>query len=154
RLNSMKNRMRRFAISILCLSVLGRVAAQTKKVYTIPADSVKITYCDSAELILENHTQNVPGFLFNTGNGRTIFKRGAQKVNDSVYLVGADTVKVPRQVTNYWSLTGNSNIDTAHQHLGTNDAKPLIFYSGGLERMRLFPGGNLGIGTSYHDNSF
>ena len=28
-------------------------------VYTIKADSVKITNCDSAELILENHTQGV-----------------------------------------------------------------------------------------------
>ena len=41
-------------------------------VYTINADSVKITnHCDSAELIIQNHTQGVVGgFLYNTGNGR------------------------------------------------------------------------------------
>jgi hypothetical protein len=34
--------------------------------------SVKITNtCNTAELIIENHTQNVPGFLFNKGRGRT-----------------------------------------------------------------------------------
>jgi hypothetical protein len=80
-----------------CLYVLFFLAtqAQAQYVYTIKADSVKITNCDSAELILENHTQNVPGFLFNTGNGRTVFKRVLQKINDSVFLVGPDTLDIP-----------------------------------------------------------
>ena len=53
------------------------VGAQAQEVYTIKADSVKIANpCDSAELIIENHTQGVlGGFLYNTGNGRTIFKQ-------------------------------------------------------------------------------
>src|SRR5438445_143726 len=74
-------------------------------VYTIKADSVKLTNCDSSELIIENHTQNVPGFLFNTGNGRTIFKRGSQRLNDSSYLIGADTLKLK---TNVWIQGGNA----------------------------------------------
>jgi len=45
-------------------------------VYTIKADSVKITNsCDTAELIIENHTQDVCGFLFNKGKGRTEVRR-------------------------------------------------------------------------------
>ncbi|HTI12625.1 MAG TPA: hypothetical protein VL832_28825, partial [Puia sp.] len=69
-------------------------------VYTIKADSVKITNCDSAELIIENHTQGVPGFLFNTGNGRTIFKKALMQLDDSTYLVGSDTLHTNRP--SYW----------------------------------------------------
>lgn len=65
---------------------------QAQIVYTIKADSVKLTGCDSSELIIENHTQGVPGFLFNTGRGRTQFTRGLIKINDSLYLIGADTL--------------------------------------------------------------
>src|SRR5882757_4399984 len=80
---------------ILSLFILIGLAStlSAQYVYTIKADSVKLTNCDSSELIIENHTQNVPGFLFNTGNGRTVFKRGTQKLNDSLYLIGADTLK-------------------------------------------------------------
>ena len=61
-------------------------------VYTIKADSVKITNnCDTAELILENHTQNVLGFLYNKGKGRTEFRR-AVKMNDSTLIFGDDTL--------------------------------------------------------------
>jgi len=89
---------------LFALTFLGNfVSAQS--VYTIKADSVKLTSCDSSELIIENHTQGIPGFLFNTGNGRTVFKRGAQKVNDSVYLIGADTIELK---SNGWVQSGNA----------------------------------------------
>jgi parallel beta-helix repeat protein len=42
--------------------------------YKIKADSVKVTNDNcSAELIIENSTRSVNGFLYNTGNGRTKF---------------------------------------------------------------------------------
>ena len=51
-----------FFLVLLCLEK----ALHAQYVYTIKADSVKITNtCDTAELIIENHTQNVCGFLFN-----------------------------------------------------------------------------------------
>jgi len=84
--------MRRILLLLTFLCLGSMVLPQN--VYTIKADSVKLTGCDSTELIFENHTQNVPGFLFNTGNGRTIFKRGLLKINDSLYLIGADTLKI------------------------------------------------------------
>lgn len=65
-----------------------------QNVYAIKADSVLLTGCDSNELIIENHTQNVKGFLFNTGKGRTIFQKGAVKISESSYLIGADTLTV------------------------------------------------------------
>ncbi|WP_242696404.1 hypothetical protein [Longitalea luteola] len=61
-----------FVLALLCLE--KTLHAQTPYIYTIKADSVKITNtCDTAELIIENHTQNVPGFLFNKGRGRSEF---------------------------------------------------------------------------------
>jgi hypothetical protein len=127
--------------------------ANAQYVYTIKADSVKLTNCDSAELIIENHTQNVPGFLVNTGHGRTVFKRGVYKLNDTLYQIGGDSLTVPKPNLNFWSLSGNSNIDTTSQFFGTNDNNPIIFHGGGYERMRMFPNGNLGIGQSV-DNGF
>src|SRR5882757_9581520 len=81
---------------ILFLFVLINLseALSAQYVYTIRADSVKLTNCDSSELIIENHTQGVPGFLYNTGNGRTVFRKGVMKINDSLYIIGADTLKV------------------------------------------------------------
>src|ERR1700749_297004 len=80
-----------FTLSILTYSLLS---AQTPVVYAINADSTRLTGCDSNELIIETHTQGVPGFLYNTGKGRTAFKRTRMKINDTFYLVGADTLKL------------------------------------------------------------
>ncbi|MGE7775618.1 hypothetical protein ACQKLP_12890 [Chitinophaga sp. NPDC101104] len=47
-----------------------------QNVYQIRADSVRIyNVCDTAELILENRTSQVNGYLFNKGNGRTEFRK-------------------------------------------------------------------------------
>jgi hypothetical protein len=81
-------------MSLLCVLAFLCHTVSAQYVYTIKADSIKLTNCDSAELIIENHTQNVPGFLFNTGNGRTVFKRALTKISDSIYLLGADTLKI------------------------------------------------------------
>ncbi len=130
---------------ILVLTILLALfhEGNAQYVYTIKADSVKITNCDSAELIIENHTQAVPGFLYNTGNGRTIFKRGAQKLNDSTYLVGADTIKLP---SNSWLQGGNSFGNTGV--LGTLDNNPIDFYTNNLQRARLTNGGNFVVGST------
>src|SRR5258708_4797900 len=79
-------------LSLILLSLVTTLSAQN--VYTITADSTKLTGCDSTELILQNHTQGVPGFLYNKGKGRTIFKRPLTKINDTLYLVGADTLRM------------------------------------------------------------
>ncbi len=130
---------------ILALSVLLALFddLNAQYVYTIKADSVKITNCDSAELILENHTQGVPGFLFNTGNGRTIFKRGAQKLNDSTYLIGADTIKVS---SNPWVQGGNA-FGTIGV-LGTRDNNPLDLYTNNVDQARLTTNGDLLLGST------
>src|SRR6266702_2192195 len=102
-------------------------------VYTINADSVKITnHCDTAELILENHTQNVPGFLFNKGRGRTEFRRALQKLGSGTYLIGGDTLFAP---SNAWLQGGNTFGTTGI--LGTLDNNHLDFYTNNTQQLRL-----------------
>ena len=89
--------MKKF-LFLLILLCIGK-AMQAQYVYTIKADSVKITNsCDTAELIIENHTQTVPGFLYNKGKGRTEFRR-VIKLNDSTLVLGGDTLVIRGNTT-------------------------------------------------------
>jgi len=136
--------MRDVIFFCLLLLLAGDAVGQKPPViYKIPADSVLMSYCDSTELILENHTQNVPGFLFNNGNGRTIFKRGAQKLNDSMYLVGADTINLGAR---NWKQGGNKF--GAIGVLGTMDNNHLDLYTNAIRRARLDSIGQFSI--DYH----
>jgi hypothetical protein len=135
--------MKHYFLSVIIL-LSGFTDLTAQYVYTIKADSVKITNCDSAELILENHTQNVPGFLFNTGNGRTVFKHAAIKLNDSSYLVGGDTVVVPVFRNSAWVQGGNAFGTTGA--LGTLDNHPLDLYANGINWVRLYPDGHVVVG--------
>jgi len=79
--------------------------------YVIKADSVKLTNYDSSELILENHTQNVPGYLYNKGNGRTEFRKALIPINDTLYLFGKDTLNINKGLK-YYSVSGGSGGST------------------------------------------
>jgi hypothetical protein len=91
-------------------------------VYTIKADSVKLTACDSTELIIENHSRGVPGFLYNKGNGRTEFRRVLVKLNDSTYLMGTDTLKVGPQ---YWAANGPHIYNLNPGNVGIRRSQPI-----------------------------
>lgn len=132
--------MRYLYFLFLTLSISNAGSAQY--VYTVKADSVKLTGCDSNELIIENHSQGVPGFLFNTGRGRTVFKRGLVKVSDTLYLVGADSLRMPRA----WVQGGNSFGATGV--LGTLDNNHLDLYTSGAFRGRVTNLGNWLVGTA------
>jgi len=64
-------------IILLAIALFGiALVSHSQNIYQIRADSVRIyNVCDTAELILENRTQTVPGYLFNKGRGRTEFRR-------------------------------------------------------------------------------
>lgn len=127
--------MNRFLLFLALLGAGQIVHAQY--VYAIKADSVKITNsCDTAELIIENHTQTVPGFLFNKGRGRTEFRRLLQNVNENTFLIGGDTLNL----SNFWMQGGNSFGATGL--LGTKDNYPLTFLQNGVERGRIETSGN------------
>lgn len=101
-----------FLLVLMCLEK----ALHAQYVYTIKADSVKITNtCDTAELIIENHTQTVPGFLFNRGRGRTEFRRIAQ-LDDTSVVVGGDTIHLGRGNRNF--ANADLTFDGDHWHDG------------------------------------
>lgn len=125
--------MKRIILLILLTFSGIFVFAQPKFTYKIKADSVLITNdsCE-AELILENHTRNVLGFLYNPGNGRTEFKRGLISSGDSMYIIGADTLKLhnnPYLASLFHRQGGNSY--GAPLTLGTNDNEDVKFFRQG-----------------------
>src|SRR5688572_6093458 len=137
-----------FILALLCLE--KSLAAQY--VYTIKADSVKITNsCDTAELIIENHTQNVPGFLYNKGRGRTEFRR-ITKLNDSSLVFGGDTLSIKGGITanNGLNLL-NSNVQLGQQVGAVGNPAALLEHreipTNGFNTV--FTGtGKVGIGTN------
>jgi hypothetical protein len=106
--------MKKILLFLILLCIEKSLHAQY--IYTIKADSVKITNtCDTAELIIENHTQNVPGFLFNKGRGRTEFRRIAQ-LDDTSVVIGGDTIHLGRGSNNF--ANADLNFDGDHYHNG------------------------------------
>jgi hypothetical protein len=102
----------------LLVLVCAKQTMHAQYVYTIKADSVKITNtCDTAELIIENHTQTVPGFLYNKGRGRTEFRRGVMALNDSLYQIGGDTINLYKGRVNVTASNGLNATDS-HVKLG------------------------------------
>ncbi|RAJ75645.1 hypothetical protein CLV59_109259 [Chitinophaga dinghuensis] len=90
--------------------LLGKIS-YAQKVYQIRADSVRIyNVCDTAELILENRTQGVNGYLYNKGAGRTEFRKiQLKKIGASqIAIVGQDTLDLA-------TLPGIGGIDTAYR---------------------------------------
>lgn len=106
--------MKKLLLLLLLLAgYTTRLHAQ--QTYQIRADSVRIySACDTAELIIENHTQRVPGFLFNKGNGRTEFRKLQLKTLGSnlLSIIGQDTLdlspwgdnRYDLSNTNYWKI--------------------------------------------------
>lgn len=87
--------MKTVLFAILSLLLTNFCFAQ--HIYQIRADSVRIySACDTAELILENHTQNTLGFLFNKGKGRTEFRKMQLSAigSDAIAIVGQDTLNL------------------------------------------------------------
>jgi len=129
-----------FFLPLLCIGFC--LHAQKAGTYTINADTVLMTSCDSTELTLRNHTDTVKGFLYNTGGGHTIFKHPLTKLSDTSYLVGSDSLKM--RYPNAWLQGGNSW--GTNGILGTLDKNDLDFYTNHQRQMRLDSNGNVLIG--------
>ena len=106
---------------ILLLFLRGSLFAQYT--YVLIGDSVKFTNYDSCELIIENHSQGVPGFLYNKGRGRTEFRRAFISIDDSTYLVGPDTLRVPG--TNFWLNNGSNIYNTNNGKVSIRRLSPI-----------------------------
>ncbi|QEH43307.1 tail fiber domain-containing protein [Chitinophaga sp. XS-30] len=97
-------------IRVLFLLLLGQ-QAYAQHIYQIRADSVRIyNVCDTAELIIENRTRGVNGFLYNKNNGRTEFRRlRLESVGGSqIAISGQDTLDIG-------ALPGIGGIDTIYR---------------------------------------
>jgi len=145
---------------LIILSLMSCVcaAASAQFTYKIKADSVKITNDScNAELILENSTKNIKGFLYNYGNGRTRFQKGLIKIGtgDSLYQIGADTLNLSVGGSlNSWRLNGNAGINPSTNFLGTTDNQPLIFKTNNTDAGRILGNGRLLLGTSTDQGSY
>ncbi len=125
--------MKYFLSLFLSLNVAVCVSAQF--VHKIKADSVLITNDScNAELNLENSTKHINGFLYNKGNGRTEFKKGLVKINDSLYIIGGDTL----------NTRSNISFGSSGQIPYTNGSANNFSYSSGLT----CNGNTLTIGSS------
>lgn len=143
--------MRRVLLFLVLSAAVNTLMAQY--VYTINADSVKITnHCDTAELIIENHTQNISGFLFNKGRGRTEFRKAFITINDSTYLLGTDTLHTGRP--SFWKQNdvypyNIYNTNTGYVGIGTSNPERTLDINGNLRAtggvFNLSPGGRTGI---------
>lgn len=101
--------MKKIYMILMVLASTLQVRAQ--HVYQIRADSVRIyNVCDTAELIIENRTRGVSGFLYNKGNGRTEFRRlRLESINGSqIAISGQDTLDIS-------TLSGIGGIDTIYR---------------------------------------
>lgn len=135
-------------ISSLLLFILTGYIATAQFTYKIKADSLKVTNDScSTELILENSTKSVPGFLYNKGNGRTEFRKGMIKLNDSMHVIGADTLKTVAG-NDVWKKAGNTGINPANDFLGTTDSALLEFRTYNQRRLGLAADGAFTIGPS------
>ncbi len=141
---------------VLSLAVLLCIMQQANAQFTykIKADSVKITNDScTAELILENSSKHINGYLYNRGNGRTEFKSILHKINDSVYTVGGDTLLLlSGSLFNAWRLTGNASTTPSTHFLGTTDSTRLVFRTNNTERATLLGNGNFLIGSTTNAN--
>ena len=137
---------------LLLFVLTGVKSGFSQFVYKIKADSVKITNDNcNAELILENSTRSVQGFLFNKGNGRTEFRRAYIQLNDSTYVFGNDTLKLKNAIKNYAWLQGGNSLGTTGK-FGLRDNNPVEFYTNDSLRGRLTGIGNWQLGSFYSDN--
>ena len=100
----------KYTFSLLVFLLLTQLA-KSQHVYQIRADSVRIyNVCDTAELIIENRTRGVAGFLYNKGNGRTEFRRLQLESigGNQIAISGQDTLDIS-------TLPGIGGVDTIYR---------------------------------------
>jgi hypothetical protein len=123
-------------LPLLFTGVIISTISFSQFTYKIKADSLLVTNDScNAELNLENGTRNVLGFMYNKGNGRTEFRKGLIKLNDSLYIIGNDTLNIAKgivsgdyirnqntaaQPANFWVKGNNIRIDKELRIAGDN----------------------------------
>ncbi|MCR6720397.1 MAG: hypothetical protein NVV59_08895 [Chitinophagaceae bacterium] len=133
------------------MAILIAQTVSSQYTHRIKADSVLITKDSSSnELIIENLSVDIKGFLYNRGVGRTEFKQAMIQINDSTYVFGSDSIHIPSRAfgANWWMPDGNARKYNWAPQLGSNDNQHVVLRTNNLERMRLTADGNFLIGTT------
>ncbi|PUZ22871.1 hypothetical protein DCC81_20845 [Chitinophaga parva] len=132
----------------LLLVTLSAQVASAQYVYKIKADTVRIyNTCDTAELVLQNRTQNVLGYLYNKGDGVTEFRAlGAvdsmYRHNDTLFYRTADgrTIPVNMDMETFirnqgtvaqnarFNITGSGIAGAFYSRLNTTSSGTISFY--------------------------
>lgn len=114
--------------TILSIFILVAGTAMAQVQTQLIGDSVFIhSNTGKGELIIQNSTDTIKGFLFNKGEGRTEFRKILLKINDTTYVLGLDTLYLYNNGSlNTWNLTGNAGT-TDSNFVGTTDNTPLYF---------------------------
>jgi len=102
----------RIPVILFIVSFFGLLTgARAQHVYQIRADSVRIyNVCDTAELIIENRTRGVSGFLYNKNNGRTEFRK-----IDLVQIGGSKLAIAGQDTIDLLQMSGVGGIDTLYR---------------------------------------
>ena len=143
--------MKQLTLQVVLLLASCYCFAQTPFTYKIKADSVLITNDScTAELILENSTKDIKGFLYNRGKGRTEFRSALIQINDTTYVIGDDTLRIftGGVPANAWQLDGNTATNPPTDFLGTTDNIRLAIKTNNTERMTVLGNGRVLIGTT------
>ncbi|MBA3830063.1 MAG: hypothetical protein H0X33_14070, partial [Taibaiella sp.] len=121
--------MKRFLFLVLTLTPVV-LLAQIPSVDYRRFDSVIIMKSGgTAELVIRNTTKDSLGFLFNTGNGKTQFRR-AKQLNDSTLIFGIDTFHVKGGAGGSGSPNTPVGTNFKIAIAGTNNVKGLIYTAG------------------------
>ncbi len=149
----------KFFTAVLTVFLLGTIACRAQFSYKVRADSLRV-YNDTgnAELIIENSTRNVSGYLFNLGNGRTAFKTlawadisgkppvvtGAATPGEIALYAGSATLtgtsyltwdNINNALTTYQLVVGNSLTGTTMAINGANTYnRQIIFKTNNSDR--------------------
>jgi hypothetical protein len=99
--------------ALLLILSLSAKFSSAQHIYKVKTDSLLVTNDScTAELILENSTKNVKGFLYNKGRGRTEFRKALTKLSGNVYLIGEDTLNTSGSSNSKTILSGLQTTDT------------------------------------------
>ena len=97
---------------------------------------------------LTTTVNGVTGAAVSIINSNTLSLSGNNLISTVNGIASATLDLSPVISQNAWNLTGNSGTTAGTNFLGTTDATALVLKTNGGERMRILPGGNVGIGTT------